>query len=77
MDAMLLSMEEDTQNANQVKDLILERLLIDKLITDETASEYAEKWQVIIIKTSWFTRWCKKFNQKNNSFKYRYVKFEE
>jgi hypothetical protein len=49
IDSMLVSIEQDTQNANQVKDLILERLLKDNLITDAIAEQYATDWQVIIL----------------------------
>jgi hypothetical protein len=75
IDSMLVSMEQDTQNANQVKDLILERLLKDNLITDAIAEQYATDWQVIILNTNWFTRWSNKFKFKENTYKYRYVRF--
>jgi hypothetical protein len=54
IDSMLVSMEQDTQNANQVKDLILERLLKDNLITDAIAEQYATDWQVIILNTNFY-----------------------
>jgi predicted chitinase len=71
IDSMLVNMEQDTQNK---KDLILERLLKDNLITDAIAEQYATDWQVII-NTNWFTRWSNKFKFKENTYKYRYVRF--
>ena len=52
IDNMLISLEEYTLNANQVKDLVLERLENDGLITNQNALDYAEKWQIIIIKSN-------------------------
>jgi hypothetical protein len=77
MDSMLVSLEEYTLNANQVKGLVLERLEKDGLITNQNALDYAEKWQIIIIKSSWFERWCEKFGIKKNLYQFKYVMFEE
>ena len=76
IDNMLISLEEYTLNANQVKDLVLERLLKDGLITDEQSCLYAENWQVIIIKSNWFERWCEKFGIKKGQYKFKFVNFE-
>jgi hypothetical protein len=78
VDSMLLSLEGDIKNANTVKDLVIQRLLDDKVITDQQAEDYADKWQVIIIKPSWFERWMEKLNIKTpNSYQFKYVKFED
>jgi len=78
IDSMLLSLEGDIKNANTVKDLVVQRLLDDKVITDQQAEDYADKWQVIIIKPSWFERWMEKLNIKTpNSYRFKYVKFED
>lgn len=77
IDSMLLSMEEHTLNANQVKDLVLERLLKDEIITEQTAFDYSEKWQVIVVKSNWFERWCENFGIKKGGYKYKFVKFED
>ena len=50
LDSMVLSLEEDIKNANTVKDLVIQRLVDDKVLTDQQAEDYADKWQVIIIK---------------------------
>ena len=78
VDSMLLTLEEDIKNANAVKDLVIQRLLDDKVITDQQAEDYADKWQVIIIKPSWFERWMEKLKIKTpNSYRFKYVKFED
>jgi hypothetical protein len=77
IDSMLISLEEHTLSANQVKDLVLGRLLKDGIITEQNALDYAEKWQVIVIKTNWFERWCKRFGIKKDGYRYKFVKFED
>jgi competence protein ComGC len=76
MDSMLVSLEEYTINANQVKDLVLERLKKDGLITEKQGNIYSENWQVIIIKSNWFEIWSKKFGIKVDGYKFKFVNFE-
>jgi hypothetical protein len=50
----------------------------DKVITNQQAEDYADKWQVIIIKPVWFERWMEKLKIKTpNSYRFKYVKFED
>ena len=78
VDSMLLTLEEDIKNANAVKDCVIQRLMDDKVITSQQAEEYADKWQVIIIKPAWFERWMEKLNIKtSNNYLYKYVRFED
>ena len=78
LDSMVLSLEEDIKNANTVKDLVIQRLVDDKVLTDQQAKDYADKWQVIIIKPTWFERWMEKLNIKtSNNYLYKYVRFED
>jgi len=79
MDSQLLSIEEDTKNANTVKELVISRLLSDKVITEEQAEKYAIKFQIIVVKYGWFERWFKTLTrgQKAESYHYKYVNFED
>jgi hypothetical protein len=78
LDSMLLTLEEEIKNANVVKDCVIQRLVDDKVLTDQQAEDYADKWQVIIIKPSWFERWMVKLNIKTpNNYRYKYVRFED
>lgn len=77
IDSMLVSMEEYTLNANQVKELVLERLERDKLITQEKAIEYAENWQIIVLKPSWFSRWAEKLGFNKKGYMFKFVQFED
>jgi hypothetical protein len=78
MDTRLITLEEDTQNANLIKELIISRLYRDGVLNDEQATTYNEKWQVVIIKPIWFKCWMEKFIPTNtNNYRYKYVKFED
>jgi hypothetical protein len=78
IDGMLLEIEDYTTNANQVKDLVLERMILDNRIDSDQAAEYQEKWQVIIVKKSWFKSWADKFSkEKKNEYLFKFVRFEE
>jgi hypothetical protein len=78
MDTQLITLEEDTQNANLIKEAVISRLHNDKVLNEKQAKTYIEKWQVVIIKPTWFKRWMEKFIHTNtNSYRYKYVKFED
>ena len=78
MDSQLITLEEDTQNANLIKEAIISRLYNDRVLNEKQASTYIEKWQVVIIKPTWFKRWMERFVLTNtNSYRYKYVKFED
>ena len=71
-------LESYTNNANKVKDAVLDRLLKDKIINDAYAQEYSEKWQIIIFKRSWFKQWMDKFSEdKEDKYQYKLVRFED
>ena len=73
MDNELLNLEINTKNGNTIKELVLDRLLIDKVITEEQFTLYNENYQVICIKKSWFKRL---FKNANDSWQYIMVKFK-
>ena len=78
MDTRLITLEEDTLNANVVKELVIQKLYDNGVIDDEQAKAYIEKWQVIVYKPTWFKRWMEKFITTNkDTYRYKYVKFED
>jgi hypothetical protein len=78
MDTQLITLEEDIRNANLIKEAVISRLYKDGVLNDEQATTYNEKWQVVIIKPTWFKSWMEKFISTNtNSYRYKYVKFED
>jgi hypothetical protein len=77
LDSQLISMPEDVQNANQVKEIVLGTLLVNEVITKEQYVTYTEDWQIIIIKPKWFSVWAKKIGINTLDYIYKYVKFCE
>ena len=78
MDSRLITIEEDTLNANVVKEIVIQKLYDNGVIDDEQAKAYVEKWQVIVYKPTWFKRWMEKFVTTNkDTYRYKYVKFED
>jgi hypothetical protein len=78
MDTRLITLEEDTLNANVVKELVIQKLYDNGVLDDEQAKAYVEKWQVIVYKPTWFKRWMEKFITTNkDTYRYKYVKFED
>ena len=76
IDAMQLELDSYTENANLVRDMVLLRLLKDKVITDEQADVYSDKWVVVCVKNTWFKHWMNKFSKKEG-WSYKFVKFED
>ena len=78
IDGLLLEIGDNTKNANIVKDSVLERLKLDGNLTEKQATDYREKWQIIIVKKSWFTSWVEKHTKGDkNGYYFKFVKFEE
>jgi len=78
MDTQLIILEEDIRHANFIKEAVISRLYNDGVLNEEQALTYIEKWQVVIFKPTWFKRWMEKFVTTNkDSYRYKYVKFED
>jgi hypothetical protein len=69
--------EADTLNANAVKEIVLNRLVTEKIITKKQGEDFTYKWQVIIVKPSWFKRWASKLKITDDEGIYKIVKFED
>ena len=76
IDNMLMDMPVNISNATMVKAMVLDRLLMDKVITQSEHREYSDEWQVIVIKRSWYKRWWNRFHKgTDDSYIYKLVKF--
>jgi len=73
IDGMVLEIENNTQNANAIKNLVLDQLLTNKIIEKTQHTEYTNDWQVIVIKKGWFRKLFK--NKDDNKWFYKFVKF--
>ena len=61
MDSYLMEMEQDVQNYNVVKELVIRKLIEEGLISGEDGEDFMERCQVVVVKNGWFKRWCSKF----------------
>lgn len=79
MDRMMFELDYFLKNSNIVKELVIQRLLKDGVINDTQACEYTEKWNIIVVKPSWFEKWRNKFRGdiNNDNYVYKFVKFED
>lgn len=78
IDSVLIEIESLSKNANVVKNTVMDRLVKDKVITEEQARHYTNNWQVIIVKPAWYESWFKKFGKKDGeAYEFKYVKFED
>ena len=68
IDNQIINLEQDTRNANKVKELVVGNLIKQGLISEEDGMDYVERVNVMIYKGSWFERFYNKFvkNNKNN-----------
>lgn len=78
IDSIVLNMGVETKNAEVVKLAVLERLLKEKVINEEQFDTYSTKWNVIIIKRNWFSKWVNRFSKEDkDGYQYKFVKFED
>ena len=75
MDLQLVELPSVTENGNKVKNLVIQQLHKDGVITQEQWEEYTTSWNIILIKPSWFQRWKSKYFPNSNDYMYQYVKF--
>lgn len=81
IEEQLIDLEKDTKNANKVKDLVIISLIKKGFISEEDGSDYAERFQVIIYKGSWFERFFNKYIKndanKMDGYFYRVVEMQD
>jgi hypothetical protein len=67
MDSYLVEMEQDIQNYNVVKELVINKLVDEGLMSQEDGEDFIDRCQIIVVKNGWFKRWCSKFSKGNES----------
>ncbi len=60
MDQQLLDLEQDMNNYQKVKELILSKLVAEDLLDQDDADEFNERCQVLVYKGTWFSKWFDK-----------------
>lgn len=76
LDQAILNLEENTINANSVKNAIFKKLYQDKIITEEQYEELVIKYNIIIVKKGWFKIWLEKREKNENPDAYIYKVIE-
>lgn len=80
IDNQLMSLEQDTQHANKVKELVIGSLIRQGLMSQEDGMDYVERFQVVIFKGSWFKRFFDKYvktgTNSMDGYFYRVVEME-
>lgn len=60
MEQQLLELETDMSNYQKVKELILQKLVSEDLLSQDDADEFDERCQVLVYKGTWFGKWFDK-----------------
>lgn len=60
MDSQLLQLETDMSNYQKVKELVLQKLVAEDLLSQDDADEFDERCQVLVYKGTWFSKWFDK-----------------
>ena len=81
IDEQSLKIESDIKNANKVKDIVVNSLIKEGLISEDDGMDYVERFQVLIYKGSWFKRFFDKYikNDTNriDGYFYRVVEMQD
>lgn len=78
IDNTQLNINAHIGDANSAKEIVLKRLLMDGIISNEQAEHYSTAWQIIIIKKSWFQRYYDKYMKgQDDGYFMKYVKFDD
>ena len=60
IDNIMINYEDEVYNANQIKEIVLQKLKDDKIIDEKQHQELINKYQIILIKRNWFKRYYNK-----------------
>tara|TARA_R110000772_G_scaffold94926_1_gene193158 strand:+ start:225 stop:467 length:243 start_codon:yes stop_codon:yes gene_type:complete len=75
LDSQLVDIDIDIKNAQAIKNIVLEVLVKDGIISKENAEVYCRDYQVVIIKRSWWHNWRDIFGKDaSDGYHYRFVK---
>ena len=56
MEAQLISLEDNIQNFNKVKNLIIAKIVEEGYMSEEEGEEFVDRCQVMLYKGTWFTK---------------------
>ena len=61
-----MDLTTEMQNYNKVKEIVLNKLVMEGLLDESDAEEFNERCQVLVYKGKWFSKWFDK-NMKTES----------
>jgi len=79
LDDVQINMDHYVENAEVVKEAVLDALVKEDFLTLEAANNFADNYVVVTIKIAWYKRWYKKTFSKDAKregaqWKFRVVK---
>lgn len=78
-----MDLTAEMENYNKVKDLVLNKLVMEGLLDEDDAAEFGERCQVLAYKGKWFSKWFEKNikatqdNADINSYYLRIIEMQE
>ena len=63
MEAQLISLEDNIQNFNEVKNLIIAKIVEEGYMSEEEGEEFVDRCQVILYKGTGFNKWFEKYSK--------------
>ena len=70
----LSEIEQYTEMYNKVKNIVLNKLIEEKLLDRDDAEEFSERNQVMIYRAKWVENWAKKYFGENYDPSGYYIK---
>jgi hypothetical protein len=71
IDSQILSLEQDTKNYNVVKEVVINQLIQEGLLSDEDGEDFINRCQVVVVKNGWFKTWCTKLGFNKDDYSIR------
>lgn len=68
----MYDLDSDMVNYNKVKDIVVQKLVSEDLISQEDADEFKMRCQVLVYKGKWFDKWFTKNISRESSDKEKY-----
>ncbi len=76
-----MDLTSEMQNYNKVKEIVLNKLVMEGLLDESDAEEFSERCQVLVYKGKWFSKWfdknMKAENKSPDSYYIRMVELNE
>jgi hypothetical protein len=72
-----MDLTAEMQNYNKVKEIVLNKLVMEGLLDESDAEEFNERCQVLVYKGKWFSKWFDKNMKAESSPDSYYIRMVE